>query len=659
MRAEASDHAVNSEILYVFPMHPEARRLALPLGSPPAMRRRRDAVDDVHRPVFLNQCLGWMLLGVIVYLLDSSLLYAQQPSVAKQRESIVVTGSAEPVPLEEADRDLTVMPLPEKQRLLFNSWFDLLGLDSTLDFQQRAPGGFLADLSIRGATFGQTLVLLDGLRLNNAQTGHFNLDLPIPIEMIRSIEVLKGSGSTLYGSDAIGGVVNVRTRLADPPYLRFFGGLGDYGTNQQHAIGSFGGPRFSQQLAIARDFSSGFTTDRDYRNLALSSLTALKSRWGATNLLFAYSDRPFGADQFYGNYPSWERIKTWFGSAHQNVGDKTEASFAFRRNTDLFVLFRDRPQVYTNRHALESWQGNLRHHDELPLRAVLSYGAEGLAESIQSTNLGARRRLRGSGYVFYDVRAARRFSFSAGLREEVYGSRQVATSPSVSGAVWASPKFKIRASASRAFRLPSFTDLYYSDPANRGNSNLKPESATSYEAGVDAYLSTRLRASITVFQRRDTDLIDYVKPTSGDTVFVATNFGKLRFTGLEASTLWEPAAGHRIAVSFTALRGLNQSSGMQLSKYTFNYPIHNALVEWRGHIRDKILARTRIGVVNRLSRRPYGVWDASVGWTAARVRPFLQFTNITNTTYYEILNVLMPRRSVIGGIELVLFGTTQ
>ena len=124
----------------------------------------------------------------------------------------MVTGTAEPIPLSEADRDVSVVRLPERQRPLYESWFDLLRLDPALDLQQAVPGGFQGDLSIRGATFGQTLVLLNGLRINDVQTGHFNLDLPIPLEMITGMEVLKGAGSTLYGSDAIGGVVNALTQ---------------------------------------------------------------------------------------------------------------------------------------------------------------------------------------------------------------------------------------------------------------------------------------------------------------------------------------------------------------------------------------------------------------------------------------------------------------
>ncbi len=568
-------------------------------------------------------------------------------------ETVVVTGTAAPTPLDEADRDVTVLALPAKERPLFDTWFDLLALDPALDLQQRAPGGFLADLSIRGATFGQTLVLLNGMRIDDAQTGHFNLDLPVPVDMITSVEVMKGSGSALYGSDAIGGVVNVRTEPLETPELRLFAGVGNFGTNEEHGIADYGWRGVSEEVAFARDFSSGFVSDRDYRNLSLSSLSTVKWRPGTGSFLFAYSDRPYGADQFYGPYPSWERIKTWFVSAHQNLGSKTEASFAYRRHTDLFVLFRYAPQIYTNRHLLGSWQGDLRRHENLPLHAVLSYGGEGLGESIVSTNLGVRQRTRGSGYVFYDLRALHRFSLSVGLREEVYGSGQVATSPSVSGAAWFSERFKLRASASRAFRLPSFTDLYYSDPANQGNPNLKPESATSYEAGADAYLRHGLRAAVTVFQRRDTNVIDYVRANAAS-VWQAMNFDQLHFTGVEASGIWEPAAGQRISVGFTALRGTDVSSALLLmSKYAFNYPVHSGVVEWRGNLRGKVVGRSRVGVVDRLGRSPYGVWDVSGAWATGWVRPFLQVTNLTGTGYSEIPGVPLPGRGVLGGMEFV------
>ncbi|MDE3199223.1 MAG: TonB-dependent receptor plug domain-containing protein, partial [Acidobacteriota bacterium] len=120
----------------------------------------------------------------VTFTIAAPLVCAQQTAPQTEHETVVVTGVAEPTPLNEADRDVTVLPLPAADRPLFDNWFNLLQLDPALDLQQRAPGGFIGDLSIRGATFGQTLVLLDGMRLDDAQTGHFNLDLPIPLETV-------------------------------------------------------------------------------------------------------------------------------------------------------------------------------------------------------------------------------------------------------------------------------------------------------------------------------------------------------------------------------------------------------------------------------------------------------------------------------------------
>lgn len=582
-------------------------------------------------------------------------LRAQQATPAPKAEVIVVTGNAAPLPLAEGDRDVSVLPLPPIERPLFRFPFELLQLDPTLDLRQRSQGGFQADLSIRGATYGQTLVLLDGMRLNDVQSSHLNLDIPLPFEAISSIEVLKGSGSTLYGSDAIGGVVNIRTRTLEPGLTeaRILAGGGSDGFNQQHAILDFGNKRLLEEIAFARDFSSGFTFDRDYRNLSFSSLTSASTYLGASNITLAYSDRPYGANLFFGNYPSWERDKTWFAAGHQDLGANTEAAFAFRRHTDLFVLFRDSPQIYTNRHAVESWQGDLRRHDALPFHATLSYGVEGLAEAIDSNNLGSHSRKRAAGYAMYDIRSARRFSLTAGLREEVYGARNVATSPTVSGGVWLNSKLKLRAAASRAFRLPSYTDLYYRDPANIGNPDLKPESATSYEAGADLYLLPRAHLSATLFHRRDTNGIDNVRATVND-IWHAINFDRLHFTGIETAATFDLPNSQHVALAFTALRGIDANTNVLLSKYAFNYPVRSGTVDWRGYLGKQVIARTRIGIAERLARDPYAVWDISAARATGFVRPFVQLTNITSTMYQEIPGVVMPSRSYSAGLEFIL-----
>jgi iron complex outermembrane receptor protein len=523
--------------------------------------------------------------------------------------------------------------------------------------QQRAPGGTQADLSIRGSTAGQTLILINGMRVNDVQTEHHNLNLTTPLDEVQSVEILRGAGSSLYGSDAVGGVVNIVTAPPEHDEFRFRSAIGSAGTNDESgSVAGVLGP-LSEQLTFSRDFSSGFRFDRDYRDFGFGSTTLYKWAPGATAVDLGFADRAFGADQFYGDYPSWERTKTWNADIRQNLWDRTEADFGYRRNSDLFVLFRDQPEIYANHHVTESWQAALRRKESLGGSATLFYGAEGFGDTIDSSNLGYHSRMRAAAYVSLDVRVLKRFSFSAGVRDEVYHGMPGEVSPSVAVGYWASAKLKFRGGVSRAFRLPSYTDLYYHDPANLGNPNLRPERAWSYEGGADYHLTGRIRLQATLFERRARDVIDYARSTP-TSVWQALNVDQLNFTGVETSIAFR-LHDSALDVSYSALRGSGQPANDLQSRYAFNYPVHSATVGWTGTLPGRIAARTRVGAMQRVGQNAYAVWDLYAARSTGYLRPFVQVTNITNTDYQEISGVVMPGRMALGGVEIVWPGKTR
>ena len=178
----------------------------------------------------------------------------------------------------------------------------------------------------------------------------------------------------------------------------------------------------------------------------------------------------------------------------------------------------------------------------------------------------------------------------------------------------------------------------------------------SFEGGADGYFGRKVHTALTVFHRRDSNEIDYVRPPSS-TVWQAENFDELHFTGVEASADYTPLHGQNFGIAFTGLHGVSANPSVLQSKYAFNYPVQSAVLQWNGAIGSHLVARTRLGVVNRLAHDPYAVWDASASYVTGRVRPFLQLTNLTNTGYEEIPAVAMPSRGVMGGIEWVLAGT--
>jgi iron complex outermembrane receptor protein len=561
---------------------------------------------------------------------------------------LVVTGTPEPRQLDEVDRSISVIPVDNA--LVPGSWLtDLLKMDPSVDVRERGVDGTQADVHIRGGSFGQTLVLINGHRVNDPQSGHHNLDLPLPVEAVSRMEVLRGSGSTLYGSDAVGGAINVITRRPEAAELRLSGGLGDFGWNRESVAGAFRRGVWSQHAALARDFSTGFRSGRDYRNTALTSESFLDTSLGATNFLFAYNDRPFGADGFYGAFPSWEETGTRLLAASQTAGNH-RARFSYRRHRDHYVLYRDQPEVFQNFHTAGTWNGAWSYHGAVSPKVDFTGGVEGLLERIDSTNLGRRRRGRASAFVMFQARPSARVTLSAGLREEAYSRWRAVTSPTLAAGVRLGKGFKARGSLGHSFRVPSYTDLYYRDPANRGNPDLRPESAWTYEAGLDWWGRRGTTATAAWFHRRERDTIDFVRPP-GAAIWEAQNFHRLRFHGGEFEVRQRFGAGD-VGVAYTVMRASRRLTPGIASRYVFNFPRSAVAASARLSLGRRAALRTRLGAFNRPWHSTRALWDFALAGEAGRLRPFVQVTNLMNTYHEAFPGLAQPGRWIRGGVEI-------
>jgi iron complex outermembrane receptor protein len=564
---------------------------------------------------------------------------------------VVVLGS--PIPVSQQESARTVVSLDAQSNPLdFQNAEDYLRTDSSVDIQQRGGGGIMADISVRGASFEQTLVLLNGLRFDNAETSHFNLDLPIPLLTINQINVLHGEGSTLYGSDAIGGVVDFRTVTPTDTALRVKAGVGSFGENEQTFVGSIARRSWNEVLAGDREFSTGFIKDRDYRTENGSNELRFHSKAGDSDLLLAGDDRAYGANQFYGPYESWERTKGWFSALIQQFSPNTQASIDYRRHSDIYLLERNQPDGYKNQHIDDGFEGALRDHRALAQNLTLATGLEENTDQIDSTNLGHHGRNRGAGYAALEWLAPARGSISVGAREEVFSGGTAVFSPMIALTRWLSSTVTVHGSVGHGFRIPTYLDLYYSDPTTIGNPNLKPESAWNFEGGVNWFPKPKLALTSTVFYSRQHDTIDYTR-AAATYPWMASNLPGVRFTGIETSFAWQPTATETVTVSWTLLAGTqNALHGLQ-SEYVFNYPVNNARITWTRHLSSQIALNTRLGVVQRFQQSPYAVWDTSLSRQIGWFRPYLQMTNLTNTGYQEIVDVRMPGRGFVGGVEMV------
>ena len=580
-------------------------------------------------------------------------------------ETMIVLGSATPVPLTESQRSVDVLPV-QGQSLAAESPQDFLRRDSSIFLEERGAGGGQADIVMRGGSFEQTVVLLNGFRVNDAQTSHHNLDLPVPLDAIDSIQSLEGAGSTLHGVDALSGVVDFLTAAPDHDSLLVRAGEGSFQSNEETLLGGATRGPWSGRVAAERNFSTGFMTDRDYRNMDASAESWGAPRFGLLDVLVAVSDRSFGANQFYGNYPSWERTKGWFASARQELGSKTVAAFGYRRHTDEFVLFRDDPAIYENNHIDGSWQGSLRETVTVHKDSVVLMGLEADGDSIHSNNLGLHARNRGAGYVDLDLRPAkRRWSLSIGAREEIFsGGAQAAFSPELAGSLRVAKHLKLRASGGYGFRIPTYTDLYYSDPSTLGNANLKPESAWSGDGGADWAPSAKLTLSATGFYSQQHDTIDYVKsatlpnpylPTGCPAnIWCAANLNGLGFAGIETRLTWILKKSQTMRIVWTGVHGAQSALHGLESEYVFNYPVENIHASWSSALGHDFVLTNAVEIAERYQQTVYPVWNASLTHDTGKLRPYLRFTNLSNTGYQEITGVNMPPRTIMGGVALQL-----
>lgn len=571
------------------------------------------------------------------------------PQKPERTETVVVTATFEPIPLSESDRSVRIFDV-NQHPLLFNNPVDYLRLDPSVDIEARGPVGVQTDISIRGTTFEQSLILLNGLRINDPETGHLNMDIPVPLEAISRVEVLHGSGSTFYGSDAIGGAVNLITAQPQRTALATKIGFGSFGSTEQHLLGSYLGKGWSEQVAGSRDTSDGFMIDRNFHSNAVSSETWFKTPLGTTDLLVAASDRPYGANQFYGPYESWERTKGWFGSARQQLGARSEADFGYRRHSDLFVLEVYDPAYYENNHRDTNWQGALRRTDSFGKNTYLSYGLDADGDSIHSSSLGKHARNRGAGYANLDLRSLGRFSLSLGARQEIFSGGDAVFSPTAAAGYWLGHGLRLHAAMGHGFRLPTYLDLYYSDPTTIGNPALKPESAWSYEGGLDWNPGGRVAFDATGFRMLERNGIDYSKFSIKER-YQAKNVANLDLTGLETGVRLRLPASQEIDLGYTGIQAGQQPLPGLISEYAFNYASQNATFGWVGQFTHAITARTQVGFIQRVGHTAYPMWDMAVARSNGHVRPYLRFSNLSNTGYEEVPGVPLPGRTVMGGAE--------
>ena len=466
-------------------------------------------------------------------------------------DTVQVTVSSHASPsLATPTRSVDVIDRAEIERTPARTISDVLAMRLGVDVYGRSPAQ--SDLELRGSSVEQVLVLVDGVRVSDAQSGHYDLDLAVPLDLVERIEVLRGTGSTLYGSDAVGGVINIVTRR-DATFQSARVRSGSFGTASGSAVvgAAIGGVGVHGGADVAR--SDGHRPGTDYR-IGQGRVTLDHAAGsGHVSAGVGIGIRSFGAADFYGAYPSSERTGTSTASlgyaSNPAAPWSVTATATTRRHTDRFTLFRDDPALYENHHL--SWQDDgevIARYAAAP-SAAFALGTEVRDDRLTSNGIGDHHDALGALFAEATLGTPRRGSLDAGVRVDWSSRNGRFASPSIAGMIPLHDHVWLRGSVSRGFRAPTWTELYYRDPANIGDPSLQPETFTAGELGVRAMPAGRMRLDLALFARRAEELIDWARPAAApDTaVWHTMNVESATYHGLEL----EAELPHALGVDWT------------------------------------------------------------------------------------------------------------
>ncbi len=585
---------------------------------------------------------------MFVLLLFGAAFLNENPTSAAQTppdEKIIVTANAYPVPFENLSKAVTVLTREDISNLPAHSIAEALAIAGSIDSRPRAPFGVQTDISIRGSAFSQVLVLVDGVRINDSQTGHHNSDFPVQLQDVERIEVLRGPGSSIYGADALGGIINIITRRNfERPRASVAGGQNDFWEGSVSA--GFRTGALEQSVSVTGNRSSGFEYDRDFRNISVSARTNIGSQ---SSFFVSHVNKEFGANNFYGPSPSKEWTNQTLVSAEQRhdwqSGSKALFQEYYRTHGDRFLYDIRTPDLFESDHRTHSAGALVKVQSPLTNAGVITVGGEMGGDWITSNNLGDHSYGRASLFTELQWGIGGTATVYPGLRIDYYSNFGSAVSPSLSASWWVHPRIRLRSSAGRAFRIPTFTELYYHDPNNQANPSLKPESAWSAELGTDFIPARKWLGSITLFARREQNVIDWIRATPAEKWHTA-NIRNLQTGGAEIDL--ERPIGSRAGIS-AHYRRISVDAGVvdYISKYVLDY----ARDSWSAFIFFPVPLsfeyRQTLNYKRRNNGQDYWLLDGRLEHPVGHFIAGIDFTNLLNSRYQEVAGVDMPGRWAI------------
>lgn len=608
-------------------------------------------------------------------------------------DEIEVSAQRAPALYSQVARIVSVIERKEIEATPAECIQDLLEYVTGVDVRQRGTEGVQADISIRGGTFDQVLILLNGINITDPQTGHHNLNLPVSLSQVERIEVLEGPAARVYGPNAFSGAINVVTRQANESAVNIQVAGGSFGYFQPNASISLAKSKWKHYLASGGKRSDGYTLNTDFAELNGFYSGLYQSNSGQLQLQVGANQKGFGANSFYTpKYPNqYEATKTLFSSLRWESNGKFHVTpvLYYRRHQDRFELFRSDPASwYTghNYHLTNVYGANMNSWTDWQLGKTalgLEYRSENILSNVLGKELEEPQKVPGENAEFtkYDSRNTfslflehtvylNKLSLSGGiLANTISGSNLgINVFPGIDISYHLTEYLKMYASYNTSLRMPTFTDLYYKGPTNIGNPYLKPERSETLEGGLK-WKDNIISGHLIVFYRQGHDVIDWVKKDVSD-IWQPQNLTEIRSLGTEVqmNISFRKKYGNyfpELRTSYMYNR-VNKNNEELISRYVLDNLKHKFIASVNQQITADLalnlqaLYQDREGSFTKYENTlpagetdyaPFWLFDAKLIYEKNNISVFGSLNNVFNTSYNDIENVIQPGRWFKAGIS--------
>ena len=616
-------------------------------------------------------------------------------------EEVSVTGSRAPLTKSQAARMVTVLDRAEIQQAPVQSINDLLKYAIGVDVRQRGPIGAQTDISIRGGTQDQIILLLNGINICDHQTGHNAMDLPVDLSDIVRIEVLEGPAGRIYGSSSLVGAINIVTSSRSEKNahsLQMHAEGGSYGYAKLG--GRFGFEKSSFSNAVSANYarSDGYSRSKaGSLNTDFSGSKAfyqgqymdedIRIRWH-----LGIADKGFGSSTFWAS-PKWQADDQYEHTtkiysaiqAETHCGRlKLMPSIYWNQNKDRYEGYRDQPEkMKYNYNRTDVYGVNLSSYFDW-VAGRTAFGAEIRNEDLVSGNLGEplaqTHHIKGtdrdytlgvnrtniSGYLEHNL-LLEHLTISAGFVavKNTWSNMNMTIYPGIDASYRPNSHWTIHASYNTSLRMPSFTEMYYKLQGYAADPHLKPEEMRALEAGFN-FQSSIFNFQCALWHHSGRNMIDWIMDTSkGDeAVWQSVNHTKINSIGFEADARLR-IKNSELRVSYSYINQDKEQEAGIVSQYALEYLRHKLVAYalfplWKQltlgvnfRWQDRVGQYTDFdGVVH--DYQPYALVDTRLTWAEPKWKVYVEANNLFDKDYVDFGHVEEPGRWLIAGFAFSL-----